>query len=613
MSSQKSATAVTERMSVIEGQPDLNNWLTWGSTSPMSKWWTPRAYDRNNLAAKVNAPMLPAYYAYRKEIYAAEGYSSCPMGDPSMCENDCSLCKRSKTGYNCAGTCSQCLLGGECDNTPAPDGSTRCTCVSDSLDARSGCCPMGFSLLTGGNILARDGQVNGIKAGFVTFYERNRGEKYNGAAAFYNPPTAPHTDDERDQMGSDFNAQLAFGFSEHNPAGGNSSNPFAKAGYENLKRDQFQAGCYPCPGMFTALSLCDRELEEGELCSEEETELTQERMWEFKTELSQEFKDVYNLWILKKLPYQFQPQFYGFPFGYNGKPTYGIYSSTDGFSVGDTRISGLFGKGDSAMALGTFPGTSEFGYGTIKEAETECDRFTDCLYIVNIPPPPGTIITWHEGKAIGEGMCITEIAEDDTWQSEEEAKKMCYRKATAIGTNINVPDKNDAGGDCVDVVAAALGIDEIENRKPDAVSLSRESATVWKCWAQWNVDSTVEQKKESGSRYLWWSTPWQIEASKDTDSGPGRFYLFAGYSNIREGSNDPETWYEYYLTIYTLPNELEKVCQGESAMWNFDGKEDGGKTSVDYQGASVAFVQISGTIRALHRNRTILCRPNIRR
>ena len=298
---------------------------------------------------------------------------------------------------------------------------------------------------------------------------------------------------------------------------------------------------------------------------------------------------------MKKLPYQFQPQFYGFPFGYNGKPTYGIYSSTDGFSVGDTRISGLFGKGDSAMALGTFPGTSEFGYGTIKEAETECDRFTDCLYIVNIPPPPGTIITWHEGKAIGEGMCITEIAEDDTWQSEEEAKKMCYRKATAIGTNINVPDKNDAGGDCVDVVAAALGIDEIENRKPDAVSLSRESATVWKCWAQWNVDSTVEQKKESGSRYLWWSTPWQIEASKDTDSGPGRFYLFAGYSNIREGSNDPETWYEYYLTIYTLPNELEKVCQGESAMWNFDGKEDGGKTSVDYQGASVAFVQISGT------------------
>ena len=282
MSSQKSATAVTERMSVIEGQPDLNNWLTWGSTSPMSKWWTPRAYDRNNLAAKVNAPMLPAYYAYRKEIYAAEGYSSCPMGDPSMCENDCSLCKRSKTGYNCAGTCSQCLLGGECDNTPAPDGSTRCTCVSDSLDARSGCCPMGFSLLTGGNILARDGQVNGIKAGFVTFYERNRGEKYNGAAAFYNPPTAPHTDDERDQMGSDFNAQLAFGFSEHNPAGGNSSNPFAKAGYENLKRDQFQAGCYPCPGMFTALSLCDRELEEGELCSEEETELTQERMWNLK-------------------------------------------------------------------------------------------------------------------------------------------------------------------------------------------------------------------------------------------------------------------------------------------------------------------------------------------
>ena len=105
-----------------------------------------------------------------------------------------------------------------------------------------------------------------------------------------------------------------------------------------------------------------------------------------KTELSKEFKDVYNLWLLKKLPYQFQPQFYGFPFGYNGKPSYGIYSDTDGFTVGDTRISGLYGKGDTAKALGTFPSTSEFGYGTIKEAETECDLYEDCLYIANIPP-----------------------------------------------------------------------------------------------------------------------------------------------------------------------------------------------------------------------------------
>ena len=74
---------------------------------------------------------------------------------------------------------------------------------------------MGFSLLTGGNILARDSQVNGIKAGFVTYYERNRGEKYNGADSFYNAPIAPHNESQRTQMGAEFNAQLAFAFSEH--------------------------------------------------------------------------------------------------------------------------------------------------------------------------------------------------------------------------------------------------------------------------------------------------------------------------------------------------------------------------------------------------------------
>ena len=552
MSSQKMSTPVTERMSMIIGHPDASNWLTWGSTHHSSKWWTPRSYDRNNLAAKVNAPMLPAYYAYRKELYAVKGFGECPMGDPSMCENDCAMCKMEKTGYNCAGTCSQCLLGGECDNTPAPDGSTRCSCVSDSLDSRSGCCPMGFSLLTGGDILARDGQVNGIKAGFVTYYERNRGEKYNGATSFYNPPIAPHDEDQREQMGSDFNAQLAFGFSEHNPAGGNSSYPYAMAGYENLKRDQFQAGCYPCPGMFTALSLCDQELEEGELCSEEQTELTQEKMWEFKTELSKEFKDDYNLWILKKLPYQFQPQFFGFPFGYNGKPTYGIYSSTTDFTVGNSRIAGLYGKGDTAKALGVFPSTAEFGYNTIREAQTECDKYEDCLYIANIPPPPGNNLFWSKGKGIGKGMCIQLITEDDTWTSEIEAKKLCYRKATAAGTTIQMPDEDMDGNDCKDPVADFLGLEQIENRKPDAVTLSKESATKWKCWAQWNVDSVVEQFKTSGAIYPHWSTPWQIEASKDTDSGPGRFYVFAGFGNIYPGKTDPELWYDYYVTIKAL-------------------------------------------------------------
>ena len=41
---------------------DQNNWKTWGSTSYGSKWWRPRAFDRNNLAAKVNAPMMMAHY-----------------------------------------------------------------------------------------------------------------------------------------------------------------------------------------------------------------------------------------------------------------------------------------------------------------------------------------------------------------------------------------------------------------------------------------------------------------------------------------------------------------------------------------------------------------------
>ena len=86
------------------------------------------------------------------------------------------------------------------------------------------------------------------------------------------------------------------------------------------------------PGMFTALSLCDRELEEGELCSEEETELTQEKMWAFNTELSAEFRDVYNIWVLKKLPYQYQPQFFSFPFGYNVKDAnIGLPSTVGGY------------------------------------------------------------------------------------------------------------------------------------------------------------------------------------------------------------------------------------------------------------------------------------------
>ena len=56
----------------------------------------------------------------------------------------------------------------------------------------------------------------------------------------------------------------------------------------NLKLTQIQAGCYPCPNMMTIWGLCDRELGVGEKCSEEETELTQEKMWEFSTELTNE-------------------------------------------------------------------------------------------------------------------------------------------------------------------------------------------------------------------------------------------------------------------------------------------------------------------------------------
>jgi hypothetical protein len=550
--------------------------------------------------------MMMAHYAYRKSVYQSQGYSECPLGDPSMCENDCALCKMGKTGYNCAGTCSQCLLGGECDNTPAPDGSTRCTCVSDSLDSRSGCCPMGFSLLTGGDILARDGQVNGIKAGFVTYYERNRGEKFNGANAFYRPPLAPHDDEQLTAMGSAFKAQLAFGFSVHNEAGGSSDAPYALAGYENLKRDQFQAGCYPCPGMFTALSLCDRELEEGDLCSEEETEMTQERMWSFKTELSDEFKDDYNLWVLKKLPYQFQPQFFGFPFGYNGKPTYGIYAATGDFSVSATRISGLYGKDDTARALGVFPGTNSYGYDTIKEAQSECDKTPDCLYIVNIPPPPGASILWTEGRPVGDGSCTVDFKEEtfSSGNTELEAKKWCYRVATDAGiTGNNAPENDDNGSPCIDVVAAELGIEEIKvdgatvRRKPDAIAVSYEGNNRYKCWLKWNVDSTELVTKDSGARYLWWSTPWQTPASKNTNSAPGRFYAFAGYSNMVPDVQDRELWYTYYLTISTLDSSvvLQKTCGGESKVWKMDGKVDGSKSTIDYQGGTMATLQKTST------------------
>ena len=392
-------------------------WYTWGGTDPMSPWWSPRAYSSDNLAAKVNLPNKFANFASRYDQFKEDSFRLCPGGDETQCENDCKLCKNSHTGFNCAGVCHQCLMGGNCIAEPTPDGSTLCNCPSDSLDSRSGCCPVGFSLLLGSDVLERPQTVAGIKAGITTFFERNRGTYSNAASAYFVDPTIPYTEDDavRDWDPS-FDQYMDYAFAEDSSAAPatvdlNAAEPYYVTGYKNLKLTQIQAGCYPCPNMMTIWGLCDRELGEGEKCSEEETELTQEKMWEFSTELTNEIASQYNIWLLRPMPFQFSPQKFPFPYGFQKELDYGEYGSIYGYSVIGVRITGLYGTGLNVKAPGIYPNTNPLGYEMVEDAKKECDKYPDCKYIVNIVPgkgqpplPSGEERLWLDGDAIGSAL-----------------------------------------------------------------------------------------------------------------------------------------------------------------------------------------------------------------
>lgn len=308
------------------------------------KWWTPRAYNDNDVAAKVNGPSFFAGYDYRMEKYKENNFNECPLGKEVLCENDCALCETSRTGYNCAAPCAVCLMGGYCDNTPSNDGSSKCECISESLDPHGGCCPVGFSLITGSDILARSSQIVGIKAGLITFYENNRGEEYNGASAYFK---APETD-----------------LSVLDTA-------FAYSG-KYLKSEQIQAGCYPCPGMFTSTSICDKDS-----CTAEDSELTLERLW--TTTVPLEKKD--DLWSLKLMPYEYQPQFYDFPFGYPESNSY-YYTEAFDFMVSET---------------------SSRSFDSIDKARRACNNDATCKYISHVPPPPGDKPVWYDNVYVEAG------------------------------------------------------------------------------------------------------------------------------------------------------------------------------------------------------------------
>ena len=234
----------------------------------IKNWWTPRAYDKDNIAAKVNTPYSFMGYTERLYHYESLGYSECPFQDKTACENDCKLCTESFTGYSCSSPCTLCFLGGSCKNEPSDTGSSLCTCVSDSLDPLSGCCPKGFALITGSSILERSNQINGIKAGLVIFQERNV-DNVDAAAIYFKNPVAPSG-----------TTDIKYLYSTEEP------------NYDFLKRQQIQAGCYPCPGIFAAQTICD-----DTTCSTtEDYDRSQERMWQLTTQITQDN----TLWKLEK-------------------------------------------------------------------------------------------------------------------------------------------------------------------------------------------------------------------------------------------------------------------------------------------------------------------------
>lgn len=312
-----------------------------------TSWWSPRAYTVNEPGGLTNVPMEFAYFPSRLAQYATKQYAECPSQD---CENDCKLCKSSKSGFNCAATCTGCLLSGSCDNSPTLDGITLCTCVSDSLNPRAGCCPAGFNILTSIEVLNRKTQINGIKGGLMTYYDFNKGEKTNRASSYY---VRSSTD-----LSTPNEVIL--------------ENGFYAIDYNNLLGDRLMSGCYPCPGVLSSFSLCDKSTE----CSIEDSELTAERMWALTANL--EALPGGEI-VVPSAPWYYAPQTRTFPFGYPLTDDFSEYSEFEGYGppVGSSITSGN-------AIVGVLAGSNVEGYDTIEKARNDCDVNSDCFHISQI-------------------------------------------------------------------------------------------------------------------------------------------------------------------------------------------------------------------------------------
>jgi len=310
--------------------------------------------------------MQYAYLSSRLVEFAVKNYAECPGRDKGQCENDCKLCKNSQSGYNCAGSCGGCLLGGSCDNVPTGDGVTLCSCTSGALNPRAGCCPVGWSLLTGADILRRKNAITGVKAGLLVFFDQNRGSFGDRSDGFYEDAVYEGSSVSDDSI---------------------IYNGFSVEDYENLWNKRLQSGCYPCPGTLTGLGLCDNTPDSnGDVqCSGEDSELTAERMWD----MTATFDEVGNEQRLpgepidiaiQDTPWYYKPQSRPFPFGYPPTTQYSEYKEFNGYGPAVGRS-----IHDVHHITGLLADTEPLGYVDIETARGVCDMNLDCASISQIP------------------------------------------------------------------------------------------------------------------------------------------------------------------------------------------------------------------------------------
>ena len=387
-------------------------------------------------------PMTFSYYKSRYNEYSQNSFKECG-GQSSLCENDCKMCQPSRTGYNCAGICNSCLLGGSSIADPTIDGTVLCDCGESGGNPKAGCCPQGFALIVDSTVLEIPNQISGIKAGLVTFYERNRGRTSDSADSYFKGVMHPYSDEKYFLLkGEDFTEKMKYGFAEHSPAAAASaSKPYYKTGWKYLKKTQLQAGCYPCPGMFNHWDICDNS--DGSNYEDIQSIKSEEYMWQLKTQLNRENSLDYNLWKLATPPYADAPQKFPFPYGYQEDSTgYAKFNFLAGYSLTGVRISGLYGVGSTSSGVGALSseGATSAGYADFSEAKDMCNRNSECKYLVNIRPPPATAngekIEWLEGDATGKSVVKVDLEYKDYVENEigmltfpasiKVAKNWCY-------------------------------------------------------------------------------------------------------------------------------------------------------------------------------------------